>query len=645
MPEEPLFNESAEERVLFTFQHGLQVAREQMHIWVTALLFGLLCGFAIYLVTPRTYEAKGTFLVDQLPFQTASENATDPDTIHEMVQSLILSIPGRDLKRAVAKGVGVKDSALSFVDKEPPIWLTGFDVKRGNIRVTATRNSRLGVITVQSRDPEFAVRVVNAVLEELMQMNKLAGRLGEVQSRLVVANGTSHQLVQELVTAIGQRIKLEKQVQELREYTKHGFPLSDFEAFNTDPTLNNLKTQLILVESEYKSLAATSTRGAKLEGKRAEVEGLKMLLHGHAQKLAEAMNSSYEISKTQESAVRHDIAESEKGVNLLQAQRGDFTRAFSDFGLRKRLLADTGSDLSGEASVIAVVERGSSERRPVRPSFFLDLFLGALLGLSGGGVLAFLFHVLDSRLRTPFQIERATGYPCIAVMPVEKERPTVFSDAPSPLNFLRGQILRAAFTGEGSKVFAFTAVGEKADSLEVVAQLAILLAKSEKRTLVIDVDVARHGLAKRLGIAAKSGLADWLFADDELERHISYSAIQELAIIDSGKLSGDVDSLFSRRPVAPEISRLASKWDFILIHGPALLAHWHLFMAVPEQAQLVAVAAYQAATTKDIVEVADRAASAKLSFYGIVLDHVPEETGPLPFGKKGFLSPLAKTQA
>ncbi len=612
-----------------TFQNFLSLAREQAHIWLVGVSIGLLLGFVMYLATPRTYQAKGTFLVDQLPFTTTTETANDPETSREMVQSLILSIPGREIKRAIALRLRVLPSALSFNDKERAISLRGFDSSRANIKVAATRNSRLGTITVESCNPEFATKVVNTLFDEILTMNTLAGRLAEVQSQLTLTRGTSAKLVDTLATVTSERVRLEEEVRELDAYTAKKLPLAEFSAFSNDTTINNLKTQLNFVESEYYSLATYSTRGLRLDGKRAEAAGLRHQLDKQAQHLSQALRSTLDISRTEEEVLTRRVAENEKAISQLQTKRGELGRAFSDFSLRKRLLAEGKPEdgIESQASVIAVVDPGLADQKPVRPSLVLNLLLGLFFGLAGGAGVAFLIHLLDSRLRTPVQIEMATGLPCLATIPRlggEDAHPTHFTDAPTDLGYLRGQLLRDSFTNRQHPLFAFSTVGHGGDSREALAQLAILLAKSEKKTLVINLNFSDDRLAKRLGIAPRSGLTDWLFADDALEEHIAYSAVQELAMIDAGEFEGDVDSLISRRPLAPELTRLAGKWDFILIDGPPLLDEWHLLLAAPPRTQIIVVSGYQGATTSDLMRLAARAATARMEIYGVVLQGCPE---------------------
>ncbi len=50
----------------------------------------------------------------------------------------------------------------------------------------------------------------------------------------------------------------------------------------------------------------------------------------------------------------------------------------------------------------------------------------------------------------------------------------------------------------------------------------------------------------------------------------------------------------------------------------------HLFLAAPPEAQLIAVAAYQQATSEELLQLASPPQSARFNLHGVILDHCPE---------------------
>ena len=74
----------------------------------------------------------------------------DAETQRQLVQSLILSIPSQGMRKAVAAELNVSDKDIAFTDRDRPVSLSGNDKSKANITVTATRNSRLGLVTAES---------------------------------------------------------------------------------------------------------------------------------------------------------------------------------------------------------------------------------------------------------------------------------------------------------------------------------------------------------------------------------------------------------------------------------------------------------------------------------------------------------------
>src|SRR5690606_30419699 len=113
---------------------------------------------------------------------------------------------------------------------------------------------------VTSQFPEFAAEVANAILSELRYYNVVAGRLKNIRRSLLLAKDKVDSLQKSLIVASEERIRLDQQNAELDAYALRDLPLDAFPSFAGDSTLNNLKTQLVLSDSEYKGLAATATR-------------------------------------------------------------------------------------------------------------------------------------------------------------------------------------------------------------------------------------------------------------------------------------------------------------------------------------------------------------------------------------------------
>lgn len=600
------------------------------------LLFGAVLGVFLGLIAqdiiPKAYQTKGEFIVDQLPYTQASQSI-DAETERQLVQTLILSIPSREMALAVAKRLGVDPKQIAFTDVDQPLKLNG-DVEQANLVVSAVRNSRIGSIQATSNSSEFAAKAVNAVIEELQIYNLLGGKIKNLKLSTEFTKTKADTLLKQLVELSGERSKIEQQKAELEEYLKRGLPIQAFPAFSNDATLNNLKTQLILVKSQYDGVASTSVRGDRLISKKAELDDLTNQINAHAQQLAGALNSQYEIAKTQEANMQGALKETQTQLDDMEQKMARLAQSFGDPNQMKKLALEDKDGPAGPSNIIVVVDRASPREKPIRPKLWLNLALGILLG--GGFALgvALLRTLLDNRIRKPANVEDMTGLPCLAAVPKlglatrRSRSANIFNykGYPAGLGFLRSHFLVAGSHMGGGQIIGFSPVKVGQRSTKLVAELAILFAQAEKRTLVIDMHMDDPKIASLLGIKIEKGMEAWLTSDDPLREFIDFSAIRELAVLSLARKNPDYDELLSRRPLGAALIELLSDWDYILIDSPSILSDWNLMLALPSGRPLVLTADYSKSTADDIIRSARHASGPRWDVEGVVILDAPRRT-------------------
>ncbi len=306
------------------------------------------------------------FIVNELPYYD-QQLAPNADAEQPLIETLIQSIPSRDMHEEVAKQLGISPRRISFTELDLPLKLTG-PQSEANIRVVSSDKSRMGEIVATSQSPEFASTVANAILDELQLFNLVGGRLKNLRLSMDLTKATLDSTVKQLVDASSQRIKLEQENAELENHVKQGMPLAAFPAFAQDGTLNNLKTQLILVESEYDSLSATATRGQRLIGKRAELSGLRQQLQAHVARLAGSLRSEYEITKTQERNIERDVKASKDKLDTMAEEAARLSQSLSNPAAMRAIVAEHSSAPAGPANVIVTIDRAAPRPSPSGPS-------------------------------------------------------------------------------------------------------------------------------------------------------------------------------------------------------------------------------------------------------------------------------------
>lgn len=630
-------NESSQWEIEPSHGVGAPLAfREVIRIYFSSFLIALICFIAgillscfAYLSATRVYEATGTFLVDELPFvQTLKQY--DSETDRQLVQTLILSIANRDMRAAIEKRLDLPPGRIAFAGLDRAIRLQGHEPE-ANVQVALVKNSRMGSISADSQSPEFAAKVVNAMLGELGLYNVVGGRLKAIQTSAGFAKTQADSTLQQLADVSAQRIKLGRELAEMENYLKQNLPLSSYPAFAQDSTLNNLKTQLILVESEYKYLASTSTRGQRLEGKASELRTLRAQLASQATNLAEALRAEYAIRSTQEQDLQ---ANKLKAAQKLDSFSQESTRLAQSFGdpaeMRKLALENSKEGEVGTANMVVVVNLASPPSRVQRPQLALYILFGAALGGILGLGLAAVVALLDNSLKSIERIETQLGLPCLAVL----SKPTLssgavghggtisYSDCPAGIGFLSSNLLSKAGT-RNPVVVGFTPASPKQRSSILVADLAFLTSQADKRTLVVDLHFDSPLIAKTLGIPVKNGIEQWLRSEDPISSHLNYSASRELAVFSARHADRNLMDTFSSRPLVAEWAALASDWDFIIIDAPCILSYWSLSLSLPAGSPLIITADFRKTKMNLLRQICSHARGPRWQIEGVVLTDAP----------------------
>jgi len=602
-----------------------------------AIIVGVVISMIVFLMTTRGYRASGTILVDELPLVLTGKPG-DADTERQLVQTLILSIANREMKLAVERDLALPPGRIAFAGLDRRLPINGSKAC-ANVQVAAVRNSRLGSITADSQSPEFAAQVVNAILVQLDLYNRVGGTLKAIQTLAALSKSQADSTVLQLADVSAQRIKLEQEKDQLEDYLKKGLPLENYPVFAQDATLGNLKTQLFLVESEYKAISSTSTRGARLQGKASELRSLRGQLDSYAKKLAESLRSEYAIRLSQEK----DLQESkQKAAEKLDAYSQESARIAQSFGNPEQMRLIAAKSLAegkknGDASMIIVVNRASPPLKAYTPLLLIYLFLGVAVGAAVGCGYALMTSLADNILVSPSQIERRLGIPCLALLPARQKRSTKegvskgFSDE-EPISEMGTLLDRLLLLTDRNalSVSGWTPVTSEQRSSETIARLAHHLAKEGRNVVVIDLHFNDPQIARILGLTIKHGLEEWLLSEEPLSAALNVVPISsqgKLAVIAPTASDGKIIWEIGRRQMASLIEKLSPDWDCVLIDAPYLMSEDSLLeMILPLYSNLILTAEYRRTRMSDLTRSCSAGRSRQWRVKGVVITGAPRQS-------------------
>ena len=243
---------------------------------------------------------------------------------------------------------------------------------------------------------------------------------------------------------------------------------------------------------------------------------------------------------------------------------------------------------------------------PIRPNRQSSILTGSLLGLAIGMGLVILLSMLDSRVRTPEEVE-SHNIQLLATIPA-------INPASQPLN-IDSSILELSrstngngSTGEPDKFISHKAshldprssVAETFRSLRTTilfagldrpvqvlalsssapqegkstssANLAIVMAQMGKRTLLVDADLRRPVQHSVFDLSREPGLTNVLFERASFTEAIKPTEIPNLSILPAGIIPPNPAELLGSNRMYQLLDRLREEYDFILLDTPPVVA-------------------------------------------------------------------------
>ncbi len=307
-------------------------------------------------------------------------------------------------------------------------------------------------------------------------------------------------------------------------------------------------------------------------------------------KIASGLKNEVEVARIRVSSLEASLAELKKAsgeqnresveLRALEREAAANRTLFETFLSRFKETSSTGS-LQREADARVISEAGV----PSVPSYpkvrraTMLIIAGALMFST---LLVFLIHALSSGLMSPEQIENDLGIPAIGLIPQVKRgiKPHDYvlkkphSSYAESLNSLRTSLILSTPDDAVKTIQITSSVPEEGKSTLAIS-LARLLAQSGKKTILIDCDLRRASLEKKLSLPAKNkGLTDLMMVSEiEFSEFVVEDKKSQLMIMPKGTAEYvNASDIFASHRMKKVIAFLRKHFDYVIFDTPPVMA-------------------------------------------------------------------------
>jgi non-specific protein-tyrosine kinase len=268
-----------------------------------------------------------------------------------------------------------------------------------------------------------------------------------------------------------------------------------------------------------------------------------------------------------------DIRKKQEEIEALQARLDNLQRSYAsllEFTQEKQI------------NNLTVIEPSAVPTTPVNDNTpFRNAFMSAIFGLIVTAGVGFLIEYLDDTLKTPEDVERVLNLSTLSVIIKNKsanlmaEQGLINQDAFLPsaeaYRILRTNI---QYTNPGLSIgtlLVTSSINSEGKSM-TAANLAIVIAQTNKRVILVDADLRRPILHKVFKVSNRVGLSSLLLNQGpNLETILARRKTGNLWVLPCGPLPPNPAELLSSAQMESLLAQLREHADIVIIDSPPLL--------------------------------------------------------------------------
>jgi polysaccharide biosynthesis transport protein len=418
-------------------------------------------------------------------------------------------------------------------------------------------------------------------LQDYMRQNEIV----TLHDRVAVTPEELSEISTQLMRAENRRKELEALNIQVRSVMNGAQAPESISAIASDPSLQTLRTQIVAAEKSVMELSGRyGARHPVMEKTVADLQMLERKRKQEITRIVDSIRNEYELAVTNERNLRQKM-ESLKGEALRLNDK------FVQYGALRREV-ETNRQIY-EALMLRIKEQSATQEKqpvdlwvvegaqvpasPAKPKTMLNLLIGVCLGVFGGVGLAFFAEYLDNSIKNPEDAEEHLQTPILGVITkgkskvmeevVLKEPRSTFAE-----NYkgLRTSLLLSSAGAVPRKILLTSSVSGEGKTTTAI-NLAMTLAQSDKRVVLIDGDMRKPRLHKVFKMKNGDGLSNYLAGSGGAEI-LKKGPHPNLTVVTSGPIPPNPSELFLSDRMQNFLDSLLDSFDFVICDTPPVMA-------------------------------------------------------------------------
>ncbi len=352
--------------------------------------------------------------------------------------------------------------------------------------------------------------------------------------------------------------------------------------------------QATLGEGNPKVVAAKNKLDEAARAIKKEIENIKTAAGGDLHKAETQLSSLLKRDKDLQKQA-HELQGFEIPFNQLTRTHANNEKIYSLVLERAR---ETEITRVMDFNNIQVIDEPLEPKLPARPNNVVNISVGAIVGIVLGLLAALVRELTDLTLKTPDELENTLGVSCLGLLPAMESKGATYrryskraSAAATPASLADRDLIVAANPESGVaeaarairtnltfmspdrpyKAICVTSAVPQDGKTTVGTSLAIVLAQSGKRVLLVDTDLRRPRLHRTFKVSNDIGVTMEVTGQATLDDCVQETGIANLYVLTSGPIPPNPSEILQSERFRELVSTLRQKFDRVVFDSPPLL--------------------------------------------------------------------------
>lgn len=196
--------------------------------------------------------------------------------------------------------------------------------------------------------------------------------------------------------------------------------------------------------------------------------------------------------------------------------------------------------------------------------------------------------------------------------------------------------LQFSMLDKDSNIIAITSCEPGEGKSTIISNLAISLAQSGKKVLLIDCDLRKPIIHKKFGISNTTGLTSLLLKESTIEEAIYKVDIPNLGLIPSGPVPPNPSEILGSKKMGKILEELRNYFDIILLDSPPVLVVSDLHVLASSVDGILLVATYGITEKNAILRAKEGILKVGGKVLGVVENKIPQDAEGYGYSGYGY---------